>query len=34
MNGQRTNVLFNGSVYEDDGGKVLGAVLVAREATN
>jgi len=34
MNGQRTNVLFNGSIYEDDGGKVLGAVLVAREATN
>lgn len=34
MNSQRTNVLFNGSVYEDDGGKVLGAVLVAREATN
>lgn len=34
MNSQRTNVLFNGSVYKDDGGKVLGAVLVAREATD
>lgn len=33
INSQRTNVLFNGSVYEDDEGKVLGAVLVAREAT-
>jgi hypothetical protein len=31
MNSQRTNVLFNGSVYNDDRGKVLGAVLVARE---
>jgi PAS domain-containing protein len=30
-NSQRTNVLFNGSVYNDDSGKVLGAVLVARE---
>jgi len=33
MNSQRTNVLFNGSVYKDDGGKVLGAVLVAREVS-
>ena len=31
MNSQRTNVLFNGSVYKDDRGKVLGAVLVGRE---
>ena len=31
MNSQRTNVLFNGSVYKDERGKVLGAVLVARE---
>jgi CheY-like chemotaxis protein len=31
MNSQRTNVLFNGSVYNDDRGNVLGAVLVARE---
>jgi hypothetical protein len=33
MNSRRTNVLFNGSVYKDDGGKVLGAVLVAREVS-
>src|SRR5665647_1091289 len=33
MNSQRTNVLFNGSVYNDDRGKVLGAVLVAREVS-
>jgi len=33
MNSQRTNVLFNGSVYNDDTGKVLGAVLVAREVS-
>jgi CheY-like chemotaxis protein len=33
MNSQKTNVLFNGSVYKDDGGKVLGAVLVAREVS-
>ena len=28
-----TNVLFNGSVYEDKDGKVIGAVLVARDIT-
>jgi CheY-like chemotaxis protein len=33
MNRQSTNVLFNGSVYNDDSGKVLGAVLVAREVS-
>ena len=30
-NGKLTNVLFNGSVYKDDKGKVLGAVVVARD---
>lgn len=33
MNNRKTMVLFNGSVYNDDRGKVLGAVLVGREAT-
>ncbi|HEY5509806.1 MAG TPA: hypothetical protein VIK10_02155 [Prolixibacteraceae bacterium] len=33
MNSQRTNVLFNGSIYNDERGKVLGAVLVAREVS-
>jgi CheY-like chemotaxis protein len=33
INKQRTNVLFNGSVYNDDKGRVLGAVLVAREVS-
>jgi CheY-like chemotaxis protein len=33
MNSQRTNVLFNGSVYNDDAGKIIGAVLVAREVS-
>ena len=28
-----TNVLFNGSVYKDDRGSVLGAVIVARDVT-
>jgi PAS domain S-box-containing protein len=32
-NGKLTNVLFNGSVYKDDEGKVLGIVVVARDAT-
>jgi CheY-like chemotaxis protein len=32
-NNQRTNVLFNGSVYNDDKGSVLGAVMVAREVS-
>jgi PAS domain S-box-containing protein len=30
-NGRLTDVLFNGSVYKDSSGKVLGAVLVARD---
>jgi PAS domain S-box-containing protein len=30
-NGKLTNVLFNGSVYKDDSGNVLGAVVVARD---
>ena len=32
-NGKLTNVLFNGSVYKDDRGKVLGVVIVARDVT-
>jgi len=31
LNGKLTDVLFNGSVYRDEKGKVLGAVLVARD---
>jgi len=31
--GKLTDVLFNGSVYKDDQGKVLGAVIVARDVT-
>ena len=31
INGKLTDVLFNGSVYKDDNGKVLGAVVVARD---
>jgi PAS domain S-box-containing protein len=30
-NGRLTDVLFNGSVYKDEKGKVLGAVVVARD---
>ena len=30
-NGKLTDVLFNGSVYKDDKGNVLGAVVVARD---
>jgi PAS domain S-box-containing protein len=30
-NGKQTNVLFNGSVYKDYKGKILGAVVVARD---
>jgi PAS domain S-box-containing protein len=30
-NGKLTDVLFNGSVYKDDKGNVLGAVVIARE---
>jgi PAS domain S-box-containing protein len=32
-NGKLTDVLFNGSVYKDGKGKVLGAVVVARDIT-
>ncbi len=31
--GKLTDVLFNGSVYKDDNGKVLGVVIVARDVT-
>ena len=31
--GKLTDVLFNGSVYKDDKGNVLGVVIVARDAT-
>ena len=30
-NGNLTNVLFNGSVYKDDNGEMLGVVIVARD---
>src|ERR1041385_1076817 len=33
MDGKLTDVLFNGSVYKDEKGKVLGAVVVARDTT-
>ena len=33
-NGKLTDVLFNGSVYKDDKGNVLGAVVVARDVTS
>jgi PAS domain S-box-containing protein len=32
-NGTLTDVLFNGSVYKDDAGNVLGVVIVARDVT-
>src|ERR1035437_2922560 len=32
--GKLTDVLFNGSVYKDDKGKVLGVVIVARDITD
>jgi PAS domain S-box-containing protein len=32
-NGKLTDVLFNGSVYKDDKGQVLGVVIVARDVT-
>ncbi len=32
-NGTLTDVLFNGSIYKDDSGNVLGAVFVARDVT-
>ena len=34
IDGKLTEVLFNGSVYKDDKGKVLGVVAVARDITN
>jgi PAS domain S-box-containing protein len=33
-NGKLTDVLFNGSVYKDDNGNVLGVVIVARDVTD
>ncbi len=33
MDGKLTDVLFNGSVYKDDKGNVLGVVIVARDIT-
>src|SRR5688572_28780484 len=33
INGKLTDVLFNGSVYKDDKGNVLGVVIVARDVT-
>ncbi len=33
MHGKTTDVLFNGSVYKDEQGSVLGAVVVARDIT-
>lgn len=32
-NGKPTDVLFNGSVYRDDSGNVMGVVIVARDVT-
>lgn len=34
INGKLTDVLFNGSVYKDDNGNVLGVVIVARDVTD
>lgn len=33
VDGKLTDVLFNGSVYKNDSGKVLGVVIVARDVT-
>ena len=33
VNGKLTDVLFNGSMYKDKNGKILGAVVVARDIT-
>ncbi|MBS4061118.1 MAG: response regulator [Bacteroidetes bacterium] len=33
VDGKLTDVLFNGSVYKNDNGKVLGVVIVARDVT-
>jgi len=30
---KNTDVLFNGSIYKDDAGKIIGAVVVARDIT-
>lgn len=34
IDGELTDVLFNGSVYKDESGKVIGAVVVARDVTD
>lgn len=34
VNGKLTDVLFNGSVFKDDDGNVLGVVIVARDVTD
>ncbi|MEO8087586.1 MAG: ATP-binding protein [Bacteroidota bacterium] len=34
LDGKMTDVLFNGSVYKDENGSVLGAVVVARDITS
>jgi PAS domain S-box-containing protein len=34
FDGKLTDVLFNGSVYKDDSGNVLGVVIVARDVTD
>jgi len=34
LDGKLTDVLFNGSVYKDDIGHVMGVVIVARDVTN
>lgn len=34
MDGKLTDVLFNGSVYKDDRGNILGVVIVARDVTD
>lgn len=34
VNGKLTDVLFNGSVFKDDNGNVLGVVIVARDVTD
>ena len=33
LDGKLTDVLFNGSVYKDDDGNILGAVVIARDIT-
>lgn len=34
VNGELTDVLFNGSIFKDDNGQVLGVVIVARDVTD